>query len=162
MNRRASSRALASLLASVVFAFAAGAIGAVGSLDAPTFYAQLDKPAWAPPARIFGPVWTLLYAMMGVAAWLVWRAPGPRTPVLVLFGVQLAANALWSWLFFAWRSGPAATAEVLVLVALVVATVVAFWRRSRLAGLLLLPYLGWVSFAFALTWTVWQRNSGLL
>ena len=81
---------------------------------------------------------------------------------LALFGVQLAANALWSWLFFAWRSGPAAAVEVLVLLVLIAATVAAFWHRSRVAALLLLPYALWVSFASVLTWSLWRSNPGLL
>lgn len=143
-------------------AFVAAAVGAVASVDAPSFYAQLDKPAWAPPAAWFGPVWTALYALMGVAAWLVWRAPRASRVALTLFGVQLVANALWSWLFFAWRLGAVAAVEVLVLLALIAATVVAFGRVSRLAASLLVPYLAWVSFASALTWSVWLRNPGLL
>jgi tryptophan-rich sensory protein len=79
-----------------------------------------------------------------------------------LFGVQLAANALWSWLFFGWHRGALATVEVLLLLVLIIATVRAFWQSSRLAGALLLPYLLWVSFASALTWSVWQRNPGVL
>ena len=88
------------LLGWLFAAFAAAAVGAVASVDAPSFYAQLNKPSWAPPAGVFGPVWTVLYALMGVAAWLVWRSPGPKRAALTLFGAQLAANALWSWLFF--------------------------------------------------------------
>jgi tryptophan-rich sensory protein len=107
-------------------------------------------------------VWSVLYALMGISAWLVWRAPGPSKNALALFCVQLAANALWSWLFFGWHQGALASAEVLVLLALIVATAFSFWRRSRLAGLLLLPYLLWVSFASVLTWAVWQRNPALL
>jgi tryptophan-rich sensory protein len=143
-------------------AFAAGAVGAIASLDAASFYGQLSKPSWALPASIFGPVWTALYALMGIAAWLVWRSPGPKAVVLGLFVAQLAANALWSWLFFSWRSGPAAAAEVLVLLALIVATVAAFWHRNRLAAFLLLPYLFWVSFASVLTWVLWRGNPDLL
>lgn len=146
----------------LALAFCAGAVGAVASVDAASFYAQLNRPSWAPDASLFGPVWSVLYALMGLAAWLVWRSPGPRRLALTLFCVQLAANALWSWLFFAWRSGPGAAAEVLVLLALIVATLVAFWRLNRLAGLLLLPYACWVSFAAVLTWALWQRNPGLL
>jgi tryptophan-rich sensory protein len=144
--------------------FAEGALGAIASADAPTFYAQLEKPAWAPPAGVFGPVWTVLYALMGVAAWLVWReskSPG-RNSALLVFMVQLAANALWSWLFFAWRQGALAFLEVLVLLALIAATLVAFWRVRRLAAVLLVPYIGWVSFASALTWSVWRSNPSLL
>jgi len=150
------------LLGWLLVAFAAGAVGAVASVDAATFYGQLIKPRWAPPAGVFGPVWSVLYALMGVAAWLVWRAPGPRRMALALFFAQLAANALWSWLFFAWHRGAFAAAEVLVLLALIVATVVAFWQRRPAAALLLAPYLAWVGFASALTWAVWQRNPGLL
>lgn len=150
------------LLGWLALAFAAGAVGAVASLDAASFYGQLNRPSWAPPASIFGPVWSALYAMMGIAAWLVWRSPGPRRAALALFCVQLAANALWSWLFFAWRSGPAAAVEVLVLLALIAATIVAFWHRSRLAATLLLPYAVWVSFASLLTWVLWRGNPGLL
>jgi len=150
------------LLGWVSLAFAAGAVGAIASVDAASFYGQLSKPSWAPPASIFGPVWTALYALMGIAAWLVWRSPGPKAVALALFVAQLAANALWSWLFFSWRSGPAAAAEVLVLLALIVATVAAFWHRNRLAAFLLLPYLLWVSFASVLTWALWRGNPGLL
>lgn len=142
--------------------FVAAAVGAAASVDAPSFYAQLSKPAWAPPAGVFGPVWTVLYALMGVAAWLVWRAPGPKRAALTLFGAQLAANALWSWLFFAWHRGALAAVEILVLLALIVAMIVAFWRISRLAALLMVPYLLWVSFASVLTWAVWRSNPTLL
>lgn len=99
---------------------------------------------------------------MGIAAWLVWRSRGRNGVALGLFGAQLAANALWSWMFFEWRRGALAVVEVLVLLALIVATGVAFWRTSRLAALLLAPYLFWVSFASVLTWTLWRNNPGLL
>jgi translocator protein len=150
------------LLGWLFVAFAAAAVGAVASVDAPSFYAQLNKPSWAPPAGAFGPVWTVLYALMGVAAWLVWRSPGPKRTALTLFGAQLAANALWSWLFFAWHRGALAAVEILVLLALIVAMIVAFWRVSRWAALLLAPYLLWVSFASVLTWAVWRSNPTLL
>ena len=134
----------------------------MASVDAAAFYAQLSKPSWAPPASVFGPVWTALYGLMGLAAWLVWRSPGFKGVALALFGAQLAANALWSWLFFAWHQGALAAVEILVLLALIVATVAAFWRTSGLAALLLVPYLAWVSFASVLTWSVWRSNPGLL
>ena len=160
-STRAQVMGLAGWLAA---AFVAAGIGAVASIDAASFYAQLSRPAWAPPASVFGPVWTALYLLMGIAAWLVWRERGAaqRSPALMLFVVQLGANALWSWLFFAWRNGAFAFAEVLLLLVLIVATVVAFWRIRRLAAVLLLPYLAWVGFASALTWAVWQRNPNLL
>jgi len=118
------------LLGWLLVAFAAAAVGAIASVDAASFYAQLNKPSWAPPASVFGPVWSVLYALMGVSAWLVWRAPGPKKAALALFCVQLAANALWSWLFFAWHQGALAAVEVLVLLALIVCTVAAFFSHQ--------------------------------
>lgn len=148
----------------LLLCFVAAGVGALASVDAPAFYARLDRPAWAPPAHVFGPVWSLLYTLMALAAWRVWREPAsvPRARALALFVAQLAANALWSWLFFAWHRGAAAAAEVLVLWVLILLTVLAFWRLSRAAGALLLPYLAWVGFAAALTWSTWLRNPGLL
>ena len=146
----------------LLLVFAAAALGAIASVDAASFYALLDKPSWAPPASLFGPVWTVLYLMMGVSAWLVWRSAGRRRAALALFGLQLAANALWSWLFFAWHRGALAAVQVLVLLALIVCTVAAFRRCSHAAAALLLPYLAWVAFACLLTWSVWQRNPALL
>lgn len=145
-------------------AFAAGAIGAVASMDAGTFYAQLVRPVWAPPGNVFGPVWSVLYLLMGIAAWLVWRERGARHlgVALTLFVAQLGVNALWSWLFFAWRSGALAFAGVVVLLVLIAATIALFWRIRRLAGVLMLPYLAWVCLACALTWAVWQSNPEVL
>ena len=162
MTPRSLLSQLAGLLGWLLAAFGAGAVGAIASVDAASFYAQLSKPSWAPPAWVFGPVWSALYMLMGIAAWLVWRSPGPRRVALGLFGAQLAANALWSWLFFAWNRGALAAAEVLVLMTLIAATAASFWRSSRLAALLLVPYLLWVIFASALTWAVWRSNPGLL
>ena len=162
MTQRSVSSQWLGLAGWLLAAFAAAATGALASVDAASFYAQLAKPAWAPPAKVFGPVWSALYALMGVAVWLVWRSPGYRQAAIGLFAAQLAANALWSWLFFAWHRGALAAVEVVVLLGLIVATMVAFWRTSRLAALLLLPYVAWVSFACALTWAVWRRNPGLL
>lgn len=152
----------ASLAGWLLLVFVAAAVGAVASRDAPQFYGQLALPAWAPPSGVFGPVWTVLYALMGIAAWLVGRTPGRHPAAITLFVVQLAANALWSWLFFAWRSGALAAADVVLLLGLVAATAVAFWRVRKLAGVLLLPYLAWVGYATALTIAAWQRNPGLL
>jgi len=162
MASRSLSSQLVGLLGWLLAAFAAGAVGAVASVDAASFYAQLSKPSWAPPAWVFGPVWSALYALMGVSAWLVWRSPRANGGALALFGAQLAANALWSWLFFAWHQGAPAAVEVLVLLALILATMAAFWRISRLAALLLVPYALWVSFASVLTWVLWRSNPGLL
>lgn len=155
---------LAGLLGWLALAFATAAIGAVASVNAGSFYAELDRPPWAPPGWLFGPVWSTLYTLMGIAAWLVWRQRGlgDRRSALLLFIAQLAANALWSWLFFAWRLGAMAFVEVVLLWCLILATVIAFKRISALAAGLLLPYLAWVSFASVLTFSIWQRNPGLL
>jgi benzodiazapine receptor len=162
MTTRSLSSECVSLLGWLSVAFAAAAIGAIASIDAAAFYAELTKPFWAPPALVFGPVWSVLYAMMGCAAWLVWRSPTRRRGALSLFGAQLIANALWSWLFFAWHRGALAAMEVLLLLALIALTIRAFWQCSRLAASLLVPYFLWVGFASALTWSVWHRNPTLL
>jgi tryptophan-rich sensory protein len=144
--------------------FIAGGLGAIASADAAIFYGQLSQPSWAPPAWLFGPVWSVLYVLMGVAAWLVWRKHGfiGASTALRLFGLQLLANALWTWLFFKWHLGAAAFAEILLLWLLIAATIFAFWRLHRLAALMLMPYLAWVSFATALTLSLWQLNASLL
>ncbi|MEP5764103.1 MAG: TspO/MBR family protein [Halieaceae bacterium] len=147
-----------------LISFATSAIGAIASIQAKAFYGQLSQPAWAPPAWLFGPVWTLLFAMMAIAAWLVWRAGGFRANsiALSLFLAQLAFNALWSWLFFVWQHGALAFAEILFLWALIAATLVSFWRVSPVSAALLIPYLLWVSFASALNFSLWQLNPQVL
>lgn len=148
----------------LVVAFIAAAIGARGSVEAASFYDQLVQPAWAPPPWVFGPVWTALYTLMAIAAWLVWRTAKSEGVgiALTLFVVQLALNALWSWLFFAWQLGAVAFAEVVLLWMLVLATAAAFWRVRPLSGLLLIPYLLWVGFAAALNFVLWQQNPQIL
>lgn len=164
MHSHSTTQQVAGLIAWLALAFAAAAVGAVASVQAASFYSQLARPSWAPPPIVFGPVWSVLYALMGVAAWLVWRQSKEEGHILpiALFVAQLAVNALWSWLFFAWHLGAGAFADVLVLLALIAATIIAFWRVRPLAGILLLPYFAWVSFASALTWSVWQSNPGVL
>jgi benzodiazapine receptor len=154
------------LLFWLTVSFVAAAIGAVASVDAGAFYAELIRPTWAPPAWLFGPMWSTLYALMGIAAWQVWREGrmnGADTRgALRLYVVQLVVNAMWSWLFFKWHLGAWAFAEVLVLWALILTTLIAFWRVRTMAGVLLLPYLAWVTLATALTWSVWRANPHLL
>jgi tryptophan-rich sensory protein len=155
---------LIGLVAWLAASFTAAAIGAAASVQAGTFYAQLVRLDWAPPGTVFGPVWTALYSLMAVAAWLVWRIGGFRAArvALVLFVAQLAVNALWSWLFFGWRLGALAFADILLLWALIAATLGGFWRLRPLAGALLTPYLLWVGFAAALNYSLWQLNPQLL
>lgn len=148
------------LLGWLLLCYGAAAIGAFASRGADQFYALLERPVWAPPAVVFGPVWTVLYALMAVAAWQVWCARGWRRGAgpLALFVLQLGLNALWSWLFFGWQRGGWALADIVLLCLLLAGLVAAFWRIRRSAGLLLLPYLAWVGFACVLNWSVWQRN----
>ena len=151
------------LVVSLLVSFAAAAIGGLATQRAPELYAALSRPGWAPPSSVFGPVWTLLYTLMAVAAWLVWKERGlaaSRVP-LGLYAAQLVLNALWSWLFFAWRRGLLAEVEIVLLLALIAATVAAFWRVRPLAGVLLLPYLAWVAYAAALTFALVRRNPGV-
>ena len=144
--------------------FAAAALGGVASVNAPGFYESLRKPVWSPPAALFGPVWTVLYVAMAIAAWLVWRKDGFRgaRATLILFLMQLGANALWTWIFFAWNEGALALVEILFLWFLILATLILFWRLVPLAGLLLVPYLAWVTYATALTTSLWLNNPHLL
>ncbi len=152
------------LIGWLVVCFIAAALGGVASVQAKSFYGQLVQPAWAPPAGVFGPVWTVLYALMGLAAWLVWRNGGFRAnrTALILFLAQLVLNALWTWLFFAWQLGALAFIEILILWLLIVATLVTFGRIRLLAGALFIPYLLWVTFAAALCYAVWRLNPGIL
>jgi len=163
-NGEPMSKQLGGLAAWLLVCFAVAALGATASIEAASFYAQLVRPSWAPPGWLFAPVWSALYLCMAVAAWLVWRARGfdGARAALALFLVQLCANALWSWLFFAWRLGALAFVDVVVLWALISATLLAFWRVQRFAALLLIPYLLWVTLASALTYSVWRNNPQLL
>jgi tryptophan-rich sensory protein len=133
----------------------------VGALYAPgEWYASLAKPAWNPPNWVFAPVWTVLYVLIGWSGWLVWRAEGLLTKPLVFapYFLQLLLNAAWSWLFFGLHQPALAFGEIVFLWLAIFATVMVFWRRSRVAALLLLPYLAWVSFAALLNLALWRLN----
>lgn len=152
------------LIGWLLLCFAAASAGAIASINAANYYGHLIQPSWAPPAWLFGPVWTALYAMMAVSAWLVWRQYDWRRTgtAFIVFAVQLAANALWTWLFFTLHWGAVALAEIVVLWLLIAWTILLFWRLQRIAALLLIPYLMWVSFATALTLALWRSNPTLL
>ncbi len=164
MTHRSFKAQLVGLIGWLAASFAAGSVGAIASVRASDFYGQLSRPAWAPPAWLFGPVWSLLYVLMAVAAWLVWRKHGFRgaSVALSLFVIQLVANAVWTWLFFGLRLGALSLAEICVLWLLIAANIFTFWRLQRGAALLLLPYLAWVSFALALTFALWRMNPSVL
>jgi translocator protein len=164
MPMQSKQRPILGFLGWLAVSFVAAAIGAAASIQAKSFYGHLIQPSWAPPPSLFGPVWTALYTLMGIAAGLVWLHGGFRAQrtALTLFLVQLASNALWSWLFFVWHRGALAFVAIAVLWLLIIATLVGFRRTSRLAGALLVPYLAWVSFAGALNYACWQLNPQVL
>ncbi|MFB9114979.1 TspO/MBR family protein [Xanthomonas arboricola pv. corylina] len=148
----------------LVLSYAVAGLGAKASIQAASFYAELARPVWAPPGWLFGPVWTVLYGMMAVSVWLVWRR-GSRAgtrPALGLFVLQLTLNGLWSWLFFAWQLGAWAFADIVALWLVLAGTIAVFAKRQALAAWLLVPYLAWVSFAAALNFSVWQLNPQVL
>jgi benzodiazapine receptor len=125
------------------------------------WYASLVKPAWTPPNAVFGPVWTVLYVLIGVAAWMVWRKAGfsGAAVPLVLFIAQLVLNSLWSYLFFGAQQPMWAFFEIVVLWVVIVITMLAFWRVRPAAGALLIPYACWVGFASALNLQLWRLNA---
>lgn len=146
-----------SLLVFLLLAFTAGFIG---SRFLPgDWYAQLVKPPFNPPNGVFAPVWSVLYVLMAVAAWRVWRRGGFHWAIALWLG-QLALNAAWSWLFFSRHLLGGALIEILVLLVVLVATTAAFWKRDRLAGQLMLPYVAWVAFACVLNASLWYLNAG--
>ncbi len=121
------------------------------------WYAALNKPSWNPPAWLFGPAWTLLYTLMAVAAWLVWKRVGFSRP-LALYFVQLALNAAWTPIFFGAHQLGWALIEILVMWIMILLTLLSFRRVNPTAGWLFLPYLAWVSFATYLNFTLWRLN----
>jgi translocator protein len=152
------------LLACCALVLTAAAFGGLASAQSGAFYAQLVRPSWAPPAAVFGPVWTVLYIMIALAGWLAWTGRGPGTiwlPVS-LFVLQLILNGLWTWLFFVWRQGLWSFVEIVALWLAIAATITVFWQIRPLAGMLLLPYLVWVTFAAALNYALWRLNPHLL
>jgi len=155
MTALSTADSVIGLVGWLVLCFGAAAIGARFKPGA--WYAALRKPSWTPPSWLFAPAWTLLYAMMAVAAWLVWRQTGFSGEV-GLFVLQLALNAAWSWLFFGLHRPALAFADIVALWLAILATLVAFWAVRPLAGGLLVPYLAWVTFAAALNGAVWRLN----
>lgn len=139
----------------------AALIGSVFTIAAiPTWYAQLHKPSFNPPNWLFGPVWTLLYTLMAVALYLIWKQglTEKTKPAIIIFLIQLALNVLWSYLFFFLKAPAIAFSEILILWLAILATIVKFCDLSRPAGLILIPYLTWVSFASVLNFFVAKLN----
>ncbi|MEZ6064547.1 MAG: TspO/MBR family protein [Planctomycetaceae bacterium] len=161
-----STRSAGDWLALMLFVgvcLGAGGLGAMATTpEIDGWYRTIERPAWSPPDWVFGPVWTTLYVLMGIAAWLVWRlgAQSRNIGPSRLFVIQLILNIAWSWIFFARHEIGWAAVEIVVLWLAIVATTIAFFRRSRIAGWLLVPYLAWVTFASYLNFTLWQLNKG--
>lgn len=158
----ARSRRMNPWVGLLLWLLAVAAVAVIGSQFQPdAWYAALEKPSWNPPSRVFGPVWTTLYLLMAIAAWLVWRAPGPiadRRRALTLMGVQLVLNALWSPLFFGAHAIGLALVDIVALFVFVVLTTVAFARVRKLAAVMMLPYIAWVGFAAALNAALYMMN----
>jgi tryptophan-rich sensory protein len=143
--------------------FLAAVAGSVASIQAAKFYGDLTKPSWAPPGTVFGPVWTVLFLMMALAGGMALSAGGSDLRLRVaVFLLQLMLNALWSWTFFKWQSGPASIVTISVLWTAILLNMIAFWKVSSISGALMLPYLAWVTFAGALNLAIWNLNRELL
>lgn len=153
---------MGSILALIGFLAACFGIAATGAVFRPgAWYRQLAKPVWTPPDWLFAPVWTVLYAAIAVAGWLVWRRAGfaGAPGALGLYALQLLLNGLWSWLFFGLQRPDLALIDIVAMGLVIAATIAAFWVHHAGAALLLLPYLAWVSFAAALNFSIWRLNA---
>lgn len=143
------------LIGFIVVTFIAPLFGAISPPG--EWHASLNKPSWNPPGWLFGPVWTLLYLMMATAAWLVWKKCG-WGKALGFYGIQLVLNAAWTPIFFGAQQPGWALVDIIALWVAIGVTMIAFFRVSRLAGGLLVPYFSWVSFAMVLNCTLWRMN----
>ena len=149
------------LLIIVTICLGAGGLGAAATTpEIDGWYMTIEKPSWNPPDYIFGPVWATLYIMMAVAAWLVWKPEGFKgaATTLTLFAAQLGLNVAWSWIFFGMHQPGWAFVEIVILWLAIVATTIAFFQKSKIAGGLMVPYLAWVSFASVLNFAIWRLN----
>ena len=148
-------------VALALFFVACFAVAGLGSLatnpEIPTWYAKLKKPSWTPPNWLFGPVWSVLYAAMAVAGWIVWKREGWRV-ALTFFAAQLALNLAWSFIFFKFHNTGLAFAEIVLLWAAILATAISFAPVSKIAAALFVPYLIWVTYAAALNFSIWRLN----
>ncbi len=158
LSRKNGAIALVAFLGATYLVAVVSSIFTIASI--PTWYAALAKPSFNPPNQVFGPVWTVLYTLMAVAAWLVWRRPGSplRRAGLVWFGVQLGANFLWSFVFFSAHQIGLALIEIALLWVGILGTMMIFFRLSKAAGWMFAPYLAGVSFAGVLNFAIWRLN----
>jgi benzodiazapine receptor len=152
-------RSILGALGALVLTFGAAYIGSRFPVD--EWYAALSKPSWNPPNWLFGPVWSLLYLLMAISVWLVWQKEGFQAAIIPLgvFLLQLVLNAAWSWLFFGLHEMGIAFIEILALWVGILVCIILFWRIIPISGILLVPYLLWVTFASVLNYTLWQLNT---
>ena len=152
-------RSLIGALIALVLTFSAAYIGSRFTVG--EWYVDLSKPSWNPPNWLFGPVWTVLYLLMAISAWLVWKKAGFQgaTVPLIIFLVQLVLNAAWSWLFFGLHEIGIAFIEIVVLWLAILICTILFWRIIAISGILLVPYLMWVAFAAVLNYKLWHLNA---
>jgi translocator protein len=153
-------RQTAGIVVSLLIVFGIATLGgAITNLSVATWYPSLDKPSWTPSGATIGLIWTILYTLMGISAWIVWRRDsGTEKPALAIYAAQLLLNIGWSGLFFGLRSPGLALIEIGVLWVAILATLVAFWKVSKLAGVLMIPYLSWVTVAVVLNALIWKMN----
>jgi benzodiazapine receptor len=158
------SSQITALVISLFISFIVASLGGLASVSAGDFYAELARPSWAPPAWLFGPVWTLLYIIMAVASWLVWGSDvfNEAKVALSFYLLQLVFNTLWSWLFFYLHMGLWAFVDIIFLWVCLVIVIFLFLKISVVAGVLMFPYLLWVSFAAILNYSIWKLNPGIL
>ncbi len=155
-------RTILGLLIFVAVCLAAGGLGAIATTpEIEGWYRTLAKPSWTPPDWVFGPVWTMLYILMGISGWLIWKRDGFRGAAVPLgwFAVQLILNLAWSFIFFGAHQLGWALVDIIALWLAIAVTMGLFFQRSKLAGGLLVPYLVWVSYATALNFAIWGMNS---
>lgn len=152
------SKKISGLIGWIIICSLPGIFGA--QFEPGTWYELLQKPSWTPPNWVFPVVWPILYIMMGISAWLIWKIKevSISSTEFTWFFVQLILNGLWSWIFFGMNLISTGLAEILLLWISLVFTILLFWNRSRIAGLLLVPYLLWISYASALNFAIWQLN----
>jgi translocator protein len=152
----------AKLIISIILCLGGGLLsGFFSQSGLGTWYASINKPSWNPPSSLFGPVWTTLYILMGIALWTIWKSETPenqKNKALLIFGIQLFLNFIWSILFFKLESPSWALVDIILMVVTIITTIFVFADISKKAAWLLVPYICWVSFATILNYTIWSIN----
>jgi len=148
------------LISFIIICNLIGALGAIWTSSDGAWYKGIKKPSFNPPSWVFGPVWTLLFTLMGISLYLVWTSPSSKIRIiaLILFAVQFLFNVAWSYLFFGINKPLWAFVEILILIGFILATIIYFFKVNKLSGYLLIPYILWVSFASFLNYSIWKLN----